>query len=175
MADTERVLIGTLGKAHGLRGELTVFCRTDEPERRFAPGASVEVGQGGKPMTVAGSHWHSGTWLVRLAGVEDRTAAEALRGSEVWARVPADEVPADDGEFYDRQLVGLQVRDAHGAVVGTLASVLHNPGQDLLVIDIAGVERLVPFVEALVPVVDLEAGYLQVADVGGLLEDLAEE
>lgn len=168
---TERVLIGTLGKPHGLRGELTVYLRTDEPERRFAPGASIEVGQGGKPMTVAATKWHSGVFLLSLTGVSDRTTAEGLRGSDVWARVASDEVPDADGEFYDRQLIGLSVRDASGATVGTVASVLHNPGQDLLVIDIAGDERLVPFVEALVPVVDPDAGYLQVADVRGLLSD----
>lgn len=171
MADTERVLIATLGRPHGLRGELTVFLRTDEPERRFAPGASVEVGPGGRPMTVAGARWHSGVLLLTLDAVADRTAAEALRGAEVWARVPAGEVPDADGEFYDRQLIGLVVHDHTGRPVGRVASVVHNPGQDLLVVDVAGTERLVPFVSALVPIVDLDAGRLQVADVGGLLDD----
>jgi len=171
MEGTERVLVGTLGKPHGLRGELTVFLRTDEPERRFAPGASVEVGQGGRPMTVVGGRSHSGVWLLVLDGVGDRTAAEALRGAEVWSRVPAGEVPDADGEFYDRQLIGLEVRDVSGAKVGRVASMLHHPGQDLLVVDAAGTERLVPFVEALVPVVDLEAGFVQLAEVGGLLDD----
>lgn len=171
MAATERVLVGTLGRAHGLRGDLTVFLRTDDPERRFAPGASVEVGPGGMPMTVASSRWHSGALLLTFVGVADRTAAEALKGQEVWARVPADETPTDDGEFYDRQLIGLEVRDAAGRRAGRVASVLHNPGQDLLVVDADGQERLVPFVEALVPVVDLEGGFVAVADVAGLLDD----
>lgn len=169
--DTERVLIGTLGKPHGLRGELTVFLRTDEPERRFPPGASVEVGPGGKPMTVRANRWNSGVLLLTLEGVADRTAAEALRGAEVWTRVPTGEAPTEEGEFYDRQLIGLEVRDATGRRAGRVASVLHNPGQDLLVVDADGTERLVPFVTALVPTVDLAAGYLQVADVRGLLDD----
>lgn len=171
MTGTERVLVATLGKPHGLRGELTVFLRTDSPERRFAVGAVVEVGAGGRPMKVAGAHWHSGVLLLKLEGVADRTAAEALRGADVWARVPADEEPEDEGEYFDRQLIGLSVRDAEGRTAGRVASVIHNPGQDLLVVDVAGVERLVPFVEALVPVVDLDAGYLEVAAVRGLLED----
>lgn len=174
MADTERVLVGTLGKPHGLKGELTVFVRTDSPELRFAPGASIEVGPGGKPMTVASARWHSGVLLLGLVGVSDRTAAETLRGAEVWARVPADEDPGE-GEFFDRQLIGLGVRDASGKTVGTVKSMLHNPGQDLLVLTIGGAERLVPFVEALVPVVDVAAGFLQVADVGGLLYDEDDE
>lgn len=171
MMGTERVLVGTLGKPHGLRGELTVFLRTDEPERRFAPGASVEVGPGGRPMTVVSGRSHSGTWLLVLDGVTDRTAAETLRGAEVWARVPAGDVPDAEGEFYDRQLVGLGVRDSSGATIGRVASMLHHPGQDLLVVDAAGTERLVPFVAALVPVVDVDAGFVQLAEIGGLLED----
>lgn len=174
MASTERVLIGTLGKPHGLRGELTVALSTDEPERRFAPGVTVEVGPGGRPTGVRSSRWNNGVLLLALEGVHDRTAAEALRGSQVWARVPADEAPVEDDEFYDRHLVGLRVRDAAGRDVGRVTDLLHNPGQDLLVIEAVG-ERLVPFVSALVPVVDVEAGFLQVADVPGLLDDGAEE
>jgi len=175
VTETERVLVGTLGRPHGLRGELSVFVRTDEPELRFAPGAAVEVGPGGRGLRVAGARWHSGVLLLSLEGVADRTAAETLRGQEVWARVPADRRAAEEGEFYDRQLIGLEVRDAAGHPAGRVASVLHNPGQDLLVVDVAGAERLVPFVAALVPTVDVDAGYLQVADVGGLLADAEDE
>lgn len=174
MASTERVLIGTLGKPHGLRGELTVALSTDEPERRFAPGVTVEVGPGGRPTVVRTCRWNNGVLLLTLDGVGDRTAAEGLRGSQVWARVPADEAPAGEDEFYDRQLVGLHVRNAAGRDVGRVTDLLHNPGQDLLVIDASG-ERLVPFVSALVPLVDLEQGYLQIADVPGLLDDDGEE
>ncbi len=171
MADTERVLVGTLGRPHGLRGELTVFLRTDSPDARFAPGASLEVGPGGRPMTVTAARRHAGSLLLTLDCVADRTAAEALRGLDVWARVPAGEVPDEEGTFYDRQLVGLGVRDAAGRPVGRVTAVQHPPAQDLLVVDVAGVQRLVPFVAALVPVVDLAAGFLQVADVPGLLDD----
>lgn len=170
-APTERVLVGTAGKPHGLRGEFTVLVRTDEPDLRFAPGAALELGQGGKPVTVTASRWHSGVLLLSLAGVADRTAAEGLRGSDMWARVPADAMPEDDDEFYDRQLIGLEARDASGAPVGRVVTVTHGPGQDLLVIDVAGEERLVPFVSALVPVVDVAGGFVQIADLPGLLAD----
>ena len=108
MAGTERVLVGTLGKAHGLRGDLTVRLSTDSPDRRFADGAVVEVGEGGRPLTVRGSHWHSGVLLLSFEGVTDRTAAERLRGADVWARVNAAEEPEVEGEFHDRSLIGLQ-------------------------------------------------------------------
>ena len=162
--------MGTLGRAHGLRGELAVHVRTDEPGRRFAAGSNVTVG--GTSRVVASARWHSGVLLVGFEGVTDRTGAEALRGLDVSIEIPLDEVPADDGEYYDRQLVGLEVRDASGTPVGVVRAVLHLPAQDVLALDVAGAERLVPFVEPLVPVVDLAAGFVQVADVRGLLEDL---
>ena len=169
MADTERVLIGTIGRPHGLKGELTVFLRTDEPDRRFAAGTEVLLGD--RPVRIASCRRHGAGLLLVLDAVTDRTAAEALRGTDIWALVPADEVPPAADEFYDRQLTGLEVRDASGAAVGRVRSIRHAPAQDLLVVDVAGAERLVPFVDALVPVVDLDAGYLQVADVRGLLDE----
>lgn len=169
MGDTVDVLVGTIGRAHGLRGEVSVHVRTDEPERRFVPGARLRVG--GRPRTVASARWHSGTLLLALEGVTDRTAAEALRNQELWVDVPADEAPADAGEYWDRQLVGLTVLDAAGAVAGTIGEVLHLPAHDVLVVRTPAGERLVPFVEELVPVVDLDAGHVRVADVGGLLTD----
>ena len=110
---------------------------------------------------------------IRLAfeGVTDRTSAEALRGDEMWAEVPADESPAGDGEYWDRQLVGLRVLNHAGAEVGRVASVGHLPAQDHLVIATPEGERRVPFVEALVPVVDLEAGFVRLADVPGLIDE----
>ena len=78
MGDTVDVLVGTIGRAHGLRGEVSVHVRTDEPERRFVPGARLRVG--GKPRTVASSRWHSGTLLLALEGGTDRTAS--LRHAE---------------------------------------------------------------------------------------------
>lgn len=169
MSQTIEVLVGTIGRAHGLRGEVSVNLRTDEPERRFVVGATVLIG--GRPRRVAALRWHSGTLLVRFDGAADRTGAEAMRGEEVWARVPASEAPLNDGEFYDRQLFGLQVRDASGDVAGTIAEVLHLPAQDVLVVRGASGDRLVPFVTELVPVVDMAAGFVQVADVRGLLDD----
>ena len=169
MGETVDVLVGTIGRAHGLRGEVSVHVRTDEPERRFTPGASLRVGD--RPCTVASARWHSGTLLLGLEGVTDRTAAEALRGRELWADVPADEAPADEGENWDRQLVGLEVLDAAGAVAGTIGEVLHLPAHDVLVVRTSGGDRLVPFVSEVVPVVDLEAGHVRVADIGGLLSD----
>ena len=113
--------------------------------------------------------------LIRFAELADRAAAEAVRGTVLVATVEPDERPAESGEFYDRQLIGLRARAHDGADIGMVGSVLHLPAQDVLEIETATGTRLVPFVEALVPQVDLAAGYLIVADVSGLLDDEADD
>jgi 16S rRNA processing protein RimM len=167
------VVIGRIGRAHGVRGELNVEIRTDEPDRRFAPGSTVLCN--GRPLTVESSRHHSGRLLVAFRGVPDRTAAEQLHGSILEADIDEMERPDDPEEFYDHQLVGLQARGPDEAVVGTVTSVVHLPHQDTLVIDADGREVLVPFVSALVPTVDVSEGYLRLADVPGLLDPDAAE
>ena len=170
MSGREFVLVGTIGRPHGLRGEASVRLLTDDPERRFAVGASVKVGV--QTRKVERVRWHQGFLLVTFAGVADRNTAQSLQGLQVWAEVDVEEVPLADGEFYDRHLIGLSVRDAKSAPVGTVVEVLHLPAQECLMIEVDGARRMVPFVSQLVPVVDLHGGFLQVADLPGLLEDL---
>ena len=167
------VVIGRITRAHGLRGELGVDIRTDEPERRFAAGSSVVCGK--RTLTIAATRRHSGRLLVAFEQVPDRTAAEALHGQVVEAEIDPDELPDDDEEFYDHQLVGLEARRGQ-ARLGTVTAVLHLPDQDTLAIDVDGREVLVPFVTALVPEIDVTGGFLTVADVPGLLDpELADE
>ncbi len=166
------VVVGKVGRAHGIRGDVFIDVITDEPARRFARGATVRL-HDGTTLEVASVRSHGGRLVVSFDGLRDRTSVEALTGRELLADVPSDERPSGPEEYFDRQLVGLEVRDAAGHPVGTLVAVQHMPAQDLLVVDVDGEDRLVPFVAALVPVVDVEAGYLQLADVGGLLEDPA--
>lgn len=173
MAKVE-VVVGVVGRAHGIRGELGIDVRTDEPDTRFAVGARVhEAGNPPRNWQVTSQRWHSGRLLVRLAGVDDRTAAEGLRGTRLAVTVPAGERPDDDAEFYDHQLVGLTVADHTGEAVGTVAEVVHLPSHDLLAVDLSatGEQRLIPFAESLVPEVDLAARRVVLADVPGLLSD----
>ena len=175
----ELVVVGRIGRAHGIRGEVSVEPRTDEPERRFAVGSALTGRTPGgdlRPgvLTVGATRWHQGRLLVRFAELSDRNAAEAARG--LWLEIPLDpeESPDDPEEFYDHQLAGLRVETEAGTTVGTLREVMHGPAQDLLVIDSAdgsGREVLVPFVSALVPVVDVAGGRVVVADRPGLLSD----
>lgn len=165
------VIVGRVGRAHGIRGDVSIDVTTDEPARRFAKGAKLRLGKG-EEVEVASVRQHQGRLLVSFKGFPDRTSVEALTGEQLWASVPEDEEPSEDNEYFDRQLVGLEVRRADGQPAGIITAINHFPAQDLLVIDVQGEERLVPFVEALVPVVDVAAGHIQLADVDGLLEDL---
>jgi 16S rRNA processing protein RimM len=154
---------------------------TDEPARRFADGAVLQVRRpAGGPaparpsVTVSSSRWHQGRLLVAFEQVADRTAAESLRGLELSVLVAPDERPADPDEYYDHQLIGLSVTTTDGLDVGVVADVMHSGAQDLLVVRRREGDRaddaLVPFVTALVPEVDLERRLLVVADRPGLLE-----
>jgi 16S rRNA processing protein RimM len=171
------VVVARVGRPHGVRGELSLEVRTDEPERRFAEGKVLRtLRPGGGPvppigqLTVTATRWHQDRLLATFAEVTDRTDAEPLRGLLLTATVEPDDSPDDDEEFYDHQLVGLSVVTTTGDEAGTVADVLHSGGQDLLVVDRGdGSEALVPFVSALVPEVDLTARRVVVADRPGLL------
>lgn len=168
------VIVGKVGRAHGLRGDAVVDVRTDEPERRFAVGASFS--SPGGDLTVSSTHWHGARLLVRFEGVLDREAAEALRGVELLLNVPADERPDDPEEFYDHQLVGLVVDDARGESVGVVTEVLHLPAQDLLVVRRAdGTDTLVPFARDLVPIVDLDVRRARLAESADALSEVDDD
>lgn len=167
-----RVVVGRLGRPHGIRGEVTVEIRTDEPELRFAPGSSLFV-QGGtrKPLTIESVKWHSGRLLVVFKGFADRNRAEELRGLILEVEVDTNELPSDEDEYYDRQLVGLAVL-VNERLVGEVIEVLHLPAQDVLVIASEDDrELLLPFVTEFVPEVDLPAGVIRATPPPGLLDE----
>lgn len=178
MSESIEVVVGRIGKPHGIRGEVTVDVRSDEPDRRFADGAvlRVEAPRGsaftGRTLTVARTRWHQQTLLVAFEEVPDRNAAEAARGVVLHASVAADETPEDPEEFYDHQLVGLAVHDVDGTHLGEVTGLVHG-AQDLLQVRaVDGRDTLVPFVAALVPEVDLAGGRVVVADRPGLVAPL---
>lgn len=175
------VVVGRVGKPHGLRGEVTVEVRTDEPDRRFVAGTTLAAERPGSlaapysALTVAATRWHQSTLLVRFEELTDRTAAETARGLLLHVGVPADESPGDPEEFYDRQLVGLAAENLDGDALGEVTAVVHG-AQDLLQIRaVDGRDALVPFVVALVPEVDVAAGRVVVADRPGLVTPFPED
>lgn len=169
-----RLVVGRVGRPHGLRGEVTIEVRTDDPAGRFATGSTLATDPAERgPLTVAAASWHSGRLLVAFEGCRDRDAAEALRDTLLLID-SADLEPLDDPEeFYDHDLIGLHVVTVAGEDVGTVADVLHH-GQDLLVVNgtgtRSGAEIMVPFVAALVPEVSLARGKLVIDPPPGLLD-----
>jgi len=171
-AATVDVIVGKVVKAHGTRGDVVVELHTDEPERRFAAGSAVEVALIGRRLTVRQRRHLDGRLVVSFAGVVTRNEAESLVGAELSATVPADQRPADKAEYYDRHLIGLAVRRQDGQPAGVVVEVTHGVAQDILVVETHVGRRLVPFVDALVPTVDVDAGYITVADMPGLLDEV---
>jgi 16S rRNA processing protein RimM len=165
-----QVTVGRIGRAHGIRGAVVVGVRTDEPELRFAKGSRLDTDPSGiGPLTVAATKVHSGELLVRFEGINDRNAAEELRGA--WLLVDSATIapPEDPDEFNDTDLVGLVVRTVDGTAVGTVADVLH-PAQDVLVVKTPDArEIMIPFVKAIVPEVDIRSGILVIDPPEGLL------
>ena len=138
--ETIEVVVGRIGKPHGIRGEVTIDVRSDEPERRFADGAVAARRAAAaarrsplRTLTVARSRWHQPTLLVTFEELADRNAAEAARGIVLHATIStADESPEDPDEYYDHQLVGLAAHDLDGTLLGEVTALVHGGAQDLL-------------------------------------------
>jgi 16S rRNA processing protein RimM len=172
----DTVVVGRIGRPHGVRGLVTVEVRTDDPDLRFAPGSVLltEPAERG-PLTVVDKRWHSGTLLLQLAAPSGevyglRETVDALRNTRLL--VPVEALPEldDPDVFYDHQLVGLSARLADGTVLGQVTTVRHEGAETLVVRRPEGGELLVPFVSAIVPTVDVAGGFLVVDPPEGLLD-----
>ncbi|MER7984720.1 ribosome maturation factor RimM [Streptomyces noursei] len=172
-----QLVVARIGRAHGIKGEVTVEVRTDEPELRLAPGAVLATDPSAVgPLTIATGRVHSGRLLLRFEGVADRTAAEALRNTLLIAEIDPEELPEDPEEFYDHQLIDLDVVTRDGTVVGRIAEVSHLPYQDLLIVTRPeGGEVMIPFVSEIVPEIDLEEQRAVIDPPPGLLDDAQAE
>lgn len=152
---------------------MVVEIRTDDPAARFASGSTLRAkGSDGQERSyvVAHAREHGGRLLLRLAGVADRDAADALRGSLFV--IDSDDLPAIDepDTYYDYQLEGLQVRTTTGEDVGVVAEVLHTAAGELLAVKRDSGEVLVPFVSAIVTSVSLDDRIVEIDPPEGLLD-----
>ncbi|KOG66680.1 16S rRNA processing protein RimM [Streptomyces griseoflavus] len=168
-----QLVVARIGRAHGIKGEVTVEVRTDEPELRLAPGAVLATDPPtAGPLTIETGRVHSGRLLLRFEGVRDRTGAEALRNTLLIAEVDPEEVPEDPEEFYDHQLIDLDVVTTDGTPVGRITEISHLPYQDLLIVRRPdGGEIMIPFVSEIVPEIDLAEQKAVVDPPVGLLDD----
>ena len=165
-----QLVVARIGRPHGIRGEVSVEVRTDDPAARLEPGSVLVTDPAGNgPLTVATSRDNNGRWLLTFTEVPDRTAAERLRGVLLLADVAADDEP---DAWHTHELVGLRAVTVAGVEVGRVVDVRPMPAQDLLEIELtSGGRRLVPFVAAIVPEVDVAGGRLVLDPPGGLLVD----
>ena len=185
------LVVGQIGKPHGIRGEVSVIVRTDEPEERFTAGsvfvtevprdqrvstAPAAAASGSKfevpkQLVLESIRWHQGRGIALFENIYDRNVAEALRG--VLLQVDSDDLktPEDPDEFRDHQLVGLRVESVDGAELGSVARIDHAAASDLIVLTKSGGgTALIPFVSRLVPTVDVAAGKIVVDLPEGLLD-----
>lgn len=163
------VVVARIGKAHGLKGEVTVQVHTDSPAERFVPGAEfVTEPSAAGPLTIRSARLHNGIQLLTFEQASDRTAAEGLRGVKLLA-VPEELV--EDDAWYEDDLLGFDVVTADGEHVGTVKALEAREVQDLLVVaGDDGYDILVPFVEEIVPEVDEDERKVIITPPPGLLE-----
>lgn len=169
--------VGRLTRAHGLKGAIKIELYTDDPGRRFVPGArfALQVPTSskwhGKSLELTELRVYNGSPVGFFAGVTDRTEAESLVKAVLWIEQDATELSTEPEAWYVHQLAGLEVwRD--GARIGRVVRVDALPAQDMLIVDHDGREVMVPFVKAIVPEVDLRGGRLTVTPPAGLFEEL---
>ena len=178
--ERSQLRVGRLVKAHGLKGAIKVELYTDDPARRFVPGAvfTLQVPTSspwhGKTLELIELKWFNSHPVAFFKDVPDRTAAESLIKAILWIDHDLTEATDEEDAWFDHQLVGLRVvRD--GVEVGTVTQIDHFPAQDLLTVAVGDRDVLVPFVKAIVTAVDVTAGTLTVDPPAGLFEDLADD
>ncbi len=149
-----RLLVGRIGRAHGILGEATIEVRTDEPDRRFAVGNKVATDTHGE-LTIISGRVHNGILLLGFAGIVDRNGIEKLRNTMMYAEVDINEASNVEDEYHVLQLIGCQAVLESGEPFGEVTDVINLPGQDLLAVMTTNGEQLIPFVQQLVPTVDV--------------------
>jgi 16S rRNA processing protein RimM len=178
--DRSQLRVGRLTKAHGLKGAIKVEMYTDDPARRFTPGAifTLQVPTSspwhGKNLELIELKWYNSHPVAFFKDVPDRSAAEALVKAILWIDHDESEAPEEEDAWFDHQLVGLRVL-REGVEVGTVSQIDHFPAQDLLTVATASGDFLVPFVKAIVTAVDVKAGTLTVDPPLGLFEELPDD
>lgn len=166
-----QLVVARIGRAHGVLGEATVEVRTDQPEDRFYIGSvlATEPSTFG-PLTITSVRDHNGTLLLGFAGVSDRNEIEKLKNVLLLADVDIDADSTED-DFHVQQLLQCQVTTEAGLEIGLVTDVINLPGQDVLTVDYNGREVLIPFVKAIVPIVDVKNRRIVIVPPIGLLDE----
>ena len=166
-----QLVVARIGRAHGVLGEATIEVRTDQPEDRFFIGSvlATEPTTFG-PLTITSVRDHNGTLLLGFKGFNDRNQIEELRNVLLLADVDI-EADSTEDDFHVQQLLQCEVSTQDGQAIGPVTDVINLPGQDVLAVDYNGREVLIPFVKAIVPIVDVKNRKITVVPPAGLLDE----
>ena len=162
-----QLVVGRIGRAHGVLGEATIEVRTDDADQRFLIGNKLTL-DNGKQLEIKSSRWHNQVLLLSFIGIEDRNQIEELRDQLISADVDINKLAP--GEYHYQQLIGCEVFLEKGDLVGSVTEIVKLPGQDLLSIERNGKEVLVPMVTAIIILIDVEKKKIVINPPEGLLD-----
>jgi 16S rRNA processing protein RimM len=166
------LVVGRLGRPHGVHGEISVEVRTDEPEIRFAKGSKLSVKESNNQLTVLSSRWHQEKMLVKFEEITDRDLANEIKGKTLTIKIDPNSIETKKDQYYEFQLAGLKVIDKNDKTLGQIKEVITNLAQDLLVVETVDKrEVLVPFVKQIVTNVDLDKKQVIMDPPTGLFDE----
>jgi 16S rRNA processing protein RimM len=162
-----QLVVGRIGRAHGVLGEATIDVQTDDPDLRFKVGSKLTL-DSGQELTIKSSRWHNQILLLGFEGVNDRNQIEALRDQLISSQVDLSALAP--GEYHYQQLIGCQVYLQNNDLVGQVSEVVKLPGQDLLSVDKNGSQVLIPMVKQIIISIDVLEKKIVVNPPEGLLD-----
>jgi 16S rRNA processing protein RimM len=166
------LVVGRLGRPHGVHGEISVEVRTDEPELRFAKGSKLSLKESNNQLTVLSSRWHQEKMLVKFEEITDRDLANEIKGKTLTIKIDPNSIETKKDQYYEFQLAGLKVIDKNDKTLGQIKEVITNLAQDLLVVETVDKrEVLVPFVKQIVTNVDLDKKQVIMDPPTGLFDE----
>jgi 16S rRNA processing protein RimM len=162
-----QLVVGRIGRAHGVLGEATIDVQTDDPDLRFKVGSKLTL-DSGQELTIKSSRWHNQILLLGFEGVNDRNQIESLRDQLISSQVDLSALAP--GEYHYQQLIGCQVYLQNNELVGQVSEVVKLPGQDLLSVDKNGSQVLIPMVKQIIISIDVLEKKIVVNPPEGLLD-----
>ena len=162
-----QLVVGRIGRAHGVLGEATIEVRTDNPDQRFTLGSKLTL-DSGRELIVKSARWHNQVLLLTFEGITDRNQIEALKDQLLSANVDTSDL--GPGEYHYQQLIGSTVFLNSGQLLGPVTEVVALPGQDLLAVEYQGRQVLIPMVKAIITSIDIENKKIVVDPPKGLID-----
>ena len=162
-----QLVVGRIGRAHGVKGEATIEVRTDDPDIRFAVGQTVTL-ENGRSLIISSKRWHNQVLLLSFSAFNDRNLIEELRDQLLYAEVDINSTAS--GEYHFQQLIGSQVLLPNGENLGLVTEVIQLPGQDLLSVASQKGEVLIPMVKQIIISIDVDKKLIKINPPEGLLD-----